>query len=417
MPHSDRKLSDWIDAFLRYTENTEPPEMFRKWTAISVIAAVLQRKCRVEWGTSLTWYPNLYIVLVGPSASGKGTAMNPGLDLLQDLGTVRLSAQATTYQALVRRLKETNLNDVDLETGQSLFHSSMTIFSKEFTVFLGYHNRELMSALCDWYDCDRIWTYETIARKKEEISGVWVNLIGGTTPDLIRSSMPMDAIGGGLTSRIIYIYEEKRGKLVPLPQQTTAEIELYQHLLEDLEKISLISGSFKYTEQFIDLWSDWVHYAEKNPPFHDQKFEGYMGRRRAHLMKLSMIMSASSGANTLIITRDDLEKAIRALEEAEVKMALTFRGVGKSQIADLIHEALTFIETSNLPEIPLHQFAQHFQSDMDKLTMQRVLETLGAMDYIKVIHRPQQGDVIKIVNFKKRNGGLDSSFQNKTKEE
>jgi len=32
-------LPDWIDAFMLYTENTEPPVLYRKWTAISVIAA------------------------------------------------------------------------------------------------------------------------------------------------------------------------------------------------------------------------------------------------------------------------------------------------------------------------------------------------------------------------------------------
>ena len=87
-----RKLSNWIESFLQYTDNTEPPFLFRKWTAISCIASAMQRKCYVEWGTSLIFYPNLYVVLVGPSATGKGTAMNPGLDLLCEIPAIRMSA-------------------------------------------------------------------------------------------------------------------------------------------------------------------------------------------------------------------------------------------------------------------------------------------------------------------------------------
>jgi hypothetical protein len=397
MEQLERKLPNWIDAFMLYTENTEPPELFRKWTAISCIAAAMQRKCMIEWGTALTFYPNLFVVLVGPSATGKGTAMNPGLDIISDLPSIRLSANATSLQALIRHLKDTNLTDIDLNTGEQTYHSSLTIFSKEFTVFLGYHNRELMSSLCDWYDCDKKWSYDTISRSKEEIVGVWVNLLGGTTPDLIQSSLPIESIGGGLTSRIIFIYEEKKAKLVTMPVQTSKELELRELLVYDLEKISMLSGKFNYTKGFIDLWTEWCINAEKHPPFYDSKFEGYMGRRRTHLMKLSMIMSASHGRHDLNLTADDLQEAIETLNEAEVKMEGVFKGVGKSDIASLINRSTNFLLNSRRKEVPFPEFSRRFSNDMDKLTMDRVLNTLEASEIAKVIYRPGQQPVIKVI--------------------
>ena len=128
-----RKIDDWLDAYMEYTSNSEPPTLFRKWTGISVIAAALQRKCYVDWGM-LTFYPNLYIILVGPSGTRKGTAMYPGQDLLRELG-IPLAADATTLQALIRRLKETNNTQINPDTGVPVFHSSMTIFSKESKYF------------------------------------------------------------------------------------------------------------------------------------------------------------------------------------------------------------------------------------------------------------------------------------------
>lgn len=393
-----RKLPDWIEAFMLYTDNTEPPTLFRKWTAISTIASALQRKVRVEWGTDLTFYPNLYIVLVGPSATGKGTAMSPALNIINEVPAVRMSAQATSLQALIRRLKETNLTDIDMETGAQQFHSSMTIFSKEFTVFLGYHNRELMSSLCDWYDCDNKWSYETISRKKEEIVGVWVNLFGATTPDLIQSSLPIESIGGGLTSRIIFVFEEKKGKLVILPTKTQKELELRSYLVEDLEKISMLSGSYKWTDGFVDAWSAWCYECESSPPFYDNKFDGYLGRRRAHVMKLAMIISASHGKHDYVLSGDDLEEAIALLKEAEVKMGLVFRGVGKSETSDLMHKAMTFLENSRTSEIPFYQFARYFGNDMDKIQMEKVLFTLESMKRIKYLRKPMSDDMIKILD-------------------
>jgi hypothetical protein len=397
MEQLERKLPNWIDAFMLYTENTEPPELFRKWTAISCIASAMQRKCSMEWGTALTFYPNLFIVLVGPSATGKGTAMGPGLDIISEIPAIRMSANATSLQALIRHLKDTNLTDLDLITGEQNYHSSLTIFSKEFTVFLGYHNRELMSSLCDWYDCDKKWSYDTISRSKEEIIGVWVNLIGGTTPDLIQSSLPIESIGGGLTSRIIFIYEERKAKLVTIPVQSVKEKELRELLLHDLEKISMLSGKFSYTQGFLDLWNDWCIKAEENPPFYDSKFEGYMGRRRTHLMKLSMIVSASHGKHDLSVTMDDLQEAINLLEEAEVKMEGVFKGVGKSDIASLINSATNYLVNSRRSEIPFVDFARRYSSDMDKVTMDRVLNTLEASEIVKLINRPGGQCTIKVL--------------------
>ena len=116
-----RNLPDWIDGFMLLTENSEPPILFRKWTAIATIAAALQRKVSVDIGISLRFYPNFYIVLVGPSATGKGTAMKYAYDIIEHVPAIRLSAQATSLQALIRSMKETNLTDIDMETGDQIF--------------------------------------------------------------------------------------------------------------------------------------------------------------------------------------------------------------------------------------------------------------------------------------------------------
>jgi len=390
-----RILPDWISGFMEYTENSEPPILFRKWTAISAIASALQRKVRVKWGTSLMFYPNMYIVLVGPSATGKGTAMSPALDILSEIPSIRTSAQATSLQALIRRLKETNLTDIDLHTGAQQFHSSMTVFSKEFTVFLGYHNRELMAALCDWYDCDRKWKYETISRKTEEIIGVWVNLIAGTTPDLVQSSLPIESIGGGLTSRIIFVHEEKRSKLVALPTQTNEEAKLYKSLLSDLEKVAMLSGEFKWTPEFCNAWTDWCYECEDYPPFNDPKFDGYLGRRRGHVMKLAMILNASHGRHNLTLDVPDLQEAIKLIKEVEIRMPLVFRGVGRSDSASLVQRAVAFIENSITDEIPVWQFARYFGNDMDKPMMDRVVSTIEIMGLAKVVNRPGADSYIK----------------------
>lgn len=394
-----RNVPDWIDGFMELTENSEPPVLFRKWAAISSIAAALQRKVRVELGLSLTFYPNLYIVLVGPSATGKGTAMKFASDIIEKIPTIRLSAQATSLQALIRRMKETNLTDINVVTGDQTYHSSLTIFSTEFTVFLGYHNQELIAALCEWYDCHNRWVYETIARKKEEVVGVWVNLFAGTTPDAIQASLPIESIGGGLTSRIIFVVEEKRAKLVVVPTITERQLQLQQMLVYDLEAINRMSGVMNYTEGFLKVYSDWCYYADGHRPFYDKKFDGYCGRRRKHLITLSMVCCASRG-DEMVLTSEDIDRAITLLTEVEIKMGKVFKGMGRSSISDLINDAVVYVTNSQIPDIPLFQFAKYFEGDMDKFEMERVLVTLEAMNTIKICKAPG-GSYLHIIGFEK----------------
>jgi hypothetical protein len=249
------------------TDDSEPPILFRKWVAISTVASALQRKIKFELGLSITVYPNLYIVLVGPPATGKGTAMGFAEDIINKVPSIKISAQATSLQALIKNLKETNLTDLNRETGGMIFHSSLTVFSNEFTVFLGYHNSELIATLCDWFDCKEKWTYDTIKRGKEEIRGVWVNILAGTTHESLQASFPMEAIGGGLSSRIIFVNEFKKGKDVILPTLSEDQLRLQQYLIRDLEQITLLSGVYKATENAISAYYDWCVRSIKHPPF------------------------------------------------------------------------------------------------------------------------------------------------------
>jgi hypothetical protein len=378
-----RQLGDWIDGYIQYTKNTEPPEIFHLWCAISAIASVLQRKTRLEWGT-LTFYPNMYVVLVAPSGKArKGTAMGLTLEFLEDLN-IKLAAEAITREALIRELKNANANDPNIQTGQMNFHSSLTIFSPELTVFLGFKNEQLMSDLTDWYDCRNKWTYRTKNMGTDEITGVYVNLFGATTPDLLRDDMSLKAIGGGLTSRMIFVYAENKGKLVPAPFLTDAQIGLREQLRIDLERIHMLQGKFQATEGFLERWTEWYIGTETHPPFTDKMFSGYISRRPNHIMKLSMILNASR-TDKMIVEKQDLNRAISILEHTEQDMTQTFSGVGKYSHADTLTQVMNEIGLRGAEGITLEELTAIFRNDANRMILREIIDTLRQMDYLDVI--------------------------------
>lgn len=384
-----RLLPDWIGAYMEFTDNTEPPDTFKRWVALSVLAGALQRKCALYWGSE-TFYPNLYVVLVGPPAARKGTAMRPGRQLLDAIG-VPLSADSTTRESLIRSMAESGQALVNPETGLTTMHSSLTVFSPELTVFLGYQNYTLMSDLTDWFDCAPKWEYRTKTQGNDEIIGVYLNLLGATTPDLVRSALPIDAVGGGLTSRIIFIYEPQRGKIVPAPFLSDHEQELKLQLVHDLEAINKLQGEFKVTKNFVDLWIDWYTAQDGRTLFNDKRLATYVDRRQVHVMKLSMLCSVSRSSE-LKLRESDLQRAIQTLEQAEVKMPQVFGGHGKNLHAATMTAIMNEIALRR--SVKVSELMGMFYRDVDQKTFEGIVQTLQLINYIDVEINGNAGDTV-----------------------
>lgn len=371
-----RQLPDWIDVYLDYVSNTEPAEQFKLWTAISCIAACLRRKVVLEFG-ALTLYPNIYIVLVAPSGGRKGTAMGPGYKMLRDLN-IRMSAEATTREALIRALNISSDTHIG-EAGDMYIHSSLTIYSQELTVFLGYDNKQLMSDLTDWYDCRERWTYDTKHQGTDAIINIWVNLFGATTPSLLQTTLPQDAIGGGLTSRMIFVYAPGKGAVIPRP---TYKEELYVKLTHDLEQIGLMAGVFKLSPDFVDAYEAWYKQQDDHPPFDDDRLAGYLERRPNHVLKLSMIFGASEGS-TLVLQPRHFERALQVLTAAEANMLQVFKGIGKSSLASLIARMQSIIATKRT--VLYAELVNRFLHDADGFSIDKALQQMSNAGMIRTM--------------------------------
>jgi len=371
-----RDLQDWYEAWLKYMDNSESPTIYNKWVAISMISAVLERKVFLQWDKKL--YPNFYTVLVGPPGCRKGTAMSPGREILEELN-IKIAADATTKEKLASRLKEAS-DTFEAMDGQIHSYAAMTIFSEEFTVFLGYGNVELMQWMSDWYDCKPKWKYETKHQGIDEVDGVWVNLLGATTPELLQESMPRESFGGGLNSRIIYVFADRKAKLVVFPFQLEGQDEIREMLVRDLQIIRLMSGEFTPADSYLKRWGEWYP-QQHNKQNEDDKMSGYMERRPTHIHKLAMAFNASRGGN-MTLTDVDFDRALTLLSETERNMNKTFAGVGKSQFAAVMNRVLQVIRIKR--EVKYSELLKQFYYDADDKSMGMIVATLERANLIKL---------------------------------
>lgn len=393
---SSRRLSDWLSGYLKYASNTEPPISYHTWIGLSMIAGVLQRRCYLRWGFE-TIYPNLYIVLVGPSGRcRKGTAISLGKDILTQIQSVSLTSESTTREALIKYMKEATKNFSDPDLGVIRFHCSLMCISEELSVFLGQNDIKFLADLTDWYDSRDKWTYRTKSSGTDEIEGVCFNLLGATAADWLQSILPQEAIGGGFTSRIIFIVEENKGKTVPVYNRSSDENDLRKYLIEDLERISTMAGEFTFSPDAQQQYVQWYQNTEAQGKkgkyaIDDPRFAGYCDRRATHIRKLCMIFSASR-SNDQMIQTIDFDRALKTLNAAEVKMPRVFGGLGTAKYSQATEKILTYI--ANKKVVKRADLLLKFYRDVDGPTLEIIEDVLEKMKVITIARDPVKGEVI-----------------------
>lgn len=386
---SERRLKDWLDAYLEYTQSSEPPTSFHTWCGLAVIAGALQRRVYLQQGLERTIYPNLYIILIGPSGrTRKGVALGIAKDLLAQVATVAIAPESSSgREALVVAMKRALNNFPDPSDGGKVKeHCALSAFSEELSVFLGQGDIKLLANLTDWYDSKDSWEYETIGRGKDTLRGVCFNMVGATAPEWIQSMLPKEAIGGGYTARVIFIVEEWKKHLSPFHQLTAHEIQLYEDLAYDLNQISLMAGRFEMTDEARQAYVEW-YVAEDakmrsgKMPVEDARFSSYCERRTTHIRKLMMSLSASR-SNSMILEKQDFDRAVHILCEAEKKMGKTFGGLGTSKYSDMTETVRNYIQQFGITTRSI--VLTKFWRDIDAESLSRVESTLSQMGVVKI---------------------------------
>lgn len=343
-----RKLSNWIETYLQYTAASEAPEKFHFWTAVSTIAGALRRRVWIDQGF-FQWTPNFYIVFTAPPGIvSKSTTASIGMKLLREIPDIIFGPDAVTWQALTQSLAAATQAPIDPATGEERPMSCITIASSEFGTFLNPQDREMVDVMVSLWD-GQIGTWEKVTKASgsDLIVNPWINMIACTTPAWIAQNFPEYMIGGGFTSRTLFVYAEEKRNLVAYPGQHVGPNfhSLRQDLIHDLEEISMLIGEYKLTPEAIAWGEEWYrqHYQEcLDTGMSEHKTAGYRARKQTHIHKLAIVLAAAQRSE-LIITPEDLQQAAALVTDLERDMPKVFGLIGKSAAAKSAEEVVGLV--------------------------------------------------------------------------
>lgn len=336
-----RKFKSWIDGFVKYTDGIGSPEIYRRWTAIFTIAAALERKI---WTTTNRGdlFPNLFIFIVGPAAAGKTLAAAHARRFLQKLTDHHIAPSSISRASMIDALHKAERKLVHPQDKDEPIKSfnSLTIFSMELGVLIPGYENDFMHTLTDIYDNEPYSETRRTNKLDIQMAKPQLNLLAATTPSYLNHLIPEGAWDQGFLSRVVLVYHG------PVPPQdlfngVAPTLNLGRDLEEDLLQIGKLYGKFKFEEEAASLINDW-HKAGGVPKPDHPRLMNYNSRRTAHLLKLCMIIAASSGDEP-IITVDHFAEALDTLTEVEKFMPDIFKAMSSGGSGKIIEETYYFI--------------------------------------------------------------------------
>lgn len=344
--------SNWLEAYYHYTSQSESPDLFHFWTAVSTIAGALRRQVWIN-ERFFQWTPNFYIIMVGPAGVvSKSTSARIGMRLLSQVEGVVFGPKSMTWQGLTLALSEAQRMVPFGMEGDFLNMSCITCVVTELGTFLRPADKEMIDVLVDLWDSElETWTRKLKSSADTRIENPWINVIACTTPSWLRDNFPESMIGGGFTSRIVWVYGDKKRHLVPYLSDVIEPIEFKENekkLVEDLRLIAELKGEYTLTPEAKAWGKIWYVNHNKARPRHmaSERYGGYVARKQAHIHKLAIVIAAAQ-RNELSITEGDLIIAENMTTGLEQSMSMVFQSIGVGDVSRHVTEILAYVKAYN----------------------------------------------------------------------
>lgn len=385
----------FFDLYFNYVGTTESPALFHRWTAMSIIGAIVGRSVFFPFGHS-NIYPNQYILLTGTPASRKGTAIKIGKNILEKVGYEHTAPNRAAKEAfwgwMANKYKKSEGPADGQDSLDYLFAlddpsdriTEAYVAHDEFLDFIGSGDKDFVTNLTNLWD--NLPRYHNPKTRGEDvyIPNPTVNILSGITPSGIADSFSSLALGGGFFSRMLFVYAEPSGVRITFPSRPHTKYEAL--LLDRLLQMKSLEGELELKPDVAALIDD---IYKSSPGIPDPRFQYYTERRLTHLIKIIIILSVAK--ISLVPSVEDVILANTILYNTELNMSKALGEYGKSKFSDVANAILASL--NNKGPMSIRQLFKDVGRDLNRF--QDLMEIMGSLVQQERILKVQGGNANK----------------------
>lgn len=353
----------FVSDFVNLGRATETPTIFLLWGALWTLSAALNRNAWIEWYPKPLW-PNLYVLFVAPPGlCKKSTPIDFGQSILKTAETMHPDT-AKAYENSLRFLTSKGSPEglyMMLKPEQKTFiggedapgkiftvrrSSKVTLAVSELATFLGkqQYNTGLVNLITDLYDCKEQDSEVTRGRGIEPLEKIYVTMAGAITPTGLEESIPEEALGGGLVSRTILVYQDTPTKVYSRPTR----LHGYPTPHDLGPRLGWIQancrGEYQFTPEAEEFFETWYQQWKQELITGLVILRDDENRKDTLLRKIAMLMRVQEYRPGNEITTENLRDAMRLLEYTQRKSGTLLTSVGAKPYSKNLQRILAYIQ-------------------------------------------------------------------------
>lgn len=380
-------MSTFVSRYLQYTKEYESPTSFWKWSAYSIIGAVLRDSIYRRQGDKYL-YPNIYVLLLAESSvHRKGWPVDLAEILISHSNSTKLVSGSTSIQALVEELARV---ETDPNTGKLKRSGSGIFLAQELSAALVEDPRAI-KILTDIYDYKPMgYSVRLISRANSKVDRLVFSMFVASNEPLLKDLFNNAAIYGGLLARTFLILPDEFRESNSLWKKPNEE-EL-GYIKKKLIEIANLKGEMEISQVAMEEYDNWykpfrMSYKEKN------ERSGVVGRIHTGVLKLAMILAAND--LSLCIEKKHIEESIvecmKLLPNYRTFIMSTGASRNKEEMGAFILETMIKAKDFIVSRRSLLQQPIFIQPDGAEL-LDKMMATLENGGIVKAIISSNMGD-------------------------
>ena len=369
--------------------DVETPSSWIYWSSVFCISSVAANSYTLRsLKGKVTYYPNIYVMLLGESGLGKGYPVNLAKRFIQETNSTRVIAGRSSIQAII---KEGSTAKSRPDGKPPILDSRMAIINGELSsAMIG--DPQALEILTDLFDRnyhDKPWVNLLKGDGAEILKEPYVTCLFGSSPAHFYNSIPQHNIEGGYIARNLMIYEEQRARDLDLLDEETEEIPedwfnniAVKKYLPHLVKIASNKARLIPEEDARVYFNKWRKDWRDNQKAYNDK-TGFINRVPDHAMKVAMCLCLSRYDNTGIILKSDFEEAIEKITNLVYASKKATEGSGLDPQAQVIKKIIDFLIAAPGNEMMRQELLVRGYGNFDPILLDKSIDTLLEMKWIK----------------------------------
>lgn len=387
-------MSDFLNLVLDSTKEYECPTRFYYWSALSAVSAVLKDKVYFDMGKNYFQYPNIYVLLYGPSGVRKGPAIALAEKVVNLVGNTRVINGRASIEAIIKEL-----GTIQSREGKPPIKDSCGfVVASELSSSL-ITNPAAMDIMTHLYDRlynDGEWKYRLKVGESQRLNKPTITWLAGTNEALFKDFVPEKNIHGGLIGRMFMISENKPHVINSLMFDPDMIPDLNK-MASILRPYSQLEGPFIMSNEIRLEVKKWYHNFMTNisPQLLDET--GFVSRILDFVIKVAMLIAVAR-RGSLELLESDINESFEVTLPLIVPTKRVSQSLRKTDPSEITKRGLIVTYLANKPDFMCgrKEILKNLSMQINHEDLDKVITNLMQFDAVKIIQAG--GEIIYKLN-------------------